>query len=98
MKKALIKDTKICQVTDTEFPVHKNLLWVDVPDGTTELDTYVNGSVVKYVQQTVPVIDQSDLDKINLQLKAIALMVGRWNGKTATQIKADFRQAWQDVQ
>jgi len=29
------------------FPVHKNLVWVTVPDDTTTEDTYVNSAVVK---------------------------------------------------
>lgn len=98
MKKALIAGIRICQVTDQEFPVHSNLFWVNVPDDTTEQDSWVGKTVVKHVPTNLPQIDQSDLDKINLQMKAIALMVGRWNGKSPAQIKADYRQAWQDVQ
>ena len=46
MKKALIQNTRICEFGE-EFPVHKDLQWVDVPDDTTEQDTYVDGAVVK---------------------------------------------------
>lgn len=48
MKKALIDGARICQVTDKEFPVAAPLQWVDVPDGTTEHDQFVDGRVVKY--------------------------------------------------
>jgi len=58
MKKALIQGTRICEF-GTPFPVHKDLLWVDVADDTTTQDTYVDGAVVKYVAP-VP----STLDKI----------------------------------
>lgn len=54
MKKALIQGSRICQVTDAEFPVHPSLQWVDVPDDTTERDTYVNGAVVKEPQKPAP--------------------------------------------
>ena len=50
MKKALIQDTRICDIVDEgkEFEVHSSLKWVEVPDDTTQIDTYVDGSVVKY--------------------------------------------------
>ena len=47
MKKALVQGTRICEF-GTPFPVHKDLIWVDVADDTTERDTYVDGAVVKY--------------------------------------------------
>ena len=46
MKKALIQGERICEFGE-EFPVHKDLQWVDVPDDTTDRDTYVDGAVVK---------------------------------------------------
>jgi len=49
MKKALIQGERICEVRDDTFPVHPDLIWVDVADGTTEFDTYVDGEVVTYV-------------------------------------------------
>ena len=40
-----------------------------------------------------PVIDQADLDNINKHIKALALVVAQWNGKTVPQLKAAFRAA-----
>ena len=57
MKKALIQGTRICEF-GTPFPVHKDLLWVEVADDTTEQDTYVNGAVVKYVAPVPTVLDK----------------------------------------
>ena len=97
MKKALIKDTRICEVTAAEFPVHPSLQWVDVPDDTTDRDTYVNGTVVKYVPAVELAIDQGDLDQIHKQLKALALVMAQWNGKTVPQLKAAFRAAMESL-
>ena len=52
MKKALVQGTRICEF-GTPFPVHEDLKWVDVADDTTTQDTYVDGSVVKYVVPTL---------------------------------------------
>jgi len=54
MKKALIQGTRICEIKDVgeDFPVHKDLKWVDVADDTTDKDTYENGVVVHPVQPT----------------------------------------------
>jgi hypothetical protein len=49
MKKALTNKTQILEVCGAEFPVHPDLIWVDVPDDTTERDTYVDGKIVKFV-------------------------------------------------
>ena len=48
--KALIQGTRICQIVSNgqEFPVAPDLKWVDVADGTTTLDTFVDNAVVKY--------------------------------------------------
>ncbi len=51
--KALIQGTRICDVVTTEFPVHSDLVWVDVADDTTTQDTYVDGAVVKYTEPTL---------------------------------------------
>ena len=56
-KKALIQDTRICQMVDVgdEFPVTTELQWVDVDDDTVVgEDTYEDGKVVKYVEPEVP--------------------------------------------
>ena len=54
MKKALILlDGRIAEVCETEFPVHPDLVWVDVPDDTTTRDTFVGGVVIKEVQTTL---------------------------------------------
>ena len=57
MKKALIQGTRICEF-GTPFPVHEDLLWVDVPDDTTDQDTYVDGAVVKYVAPTLTTLEK----------------------------------------
>ena len=57
MKKALVQGTRICEF-GTPFPVHKDLIWVDVADDTTEQDTYVDGKVVKYVAPVPTVLDK----------------------------------------
>lgn len=56
--KALIQGTRICELAVTEFPVHSELVWVDVADDTTTQDTYENGAVVKYVAPTPTLLDQ----------------------------------------
>jgi hypothetical protein len=58
MKKALIQGERICEIRDDTFPVHPDLIWVDVADGTTEFDTYVDGEVVAYV---APELTMDDL-------------------------------------
>jgi len=58
MKKALIQGTRICEFGE-EFPVHKDLQWVDVPDDTTEQDTYVDGAVVKQPDPTPPTWEEA---------------------------------------
>ena len=105
MKKALISGTRICQVTDETFPVHPSLQWVDVPDDTTERDTYVNGQVVKYVPPVIPPQpDPSDYDNVqDKHLKALALVMrsycnalkaGTYTNKSVADLKADFKQAF----
>lgn len=48
---------RICDVVHPgqEFEVHENFSWVDVPDGTTTVDTYdtTNNSIIKYDPMTV---------------------------------------------
>ena len=58
MRKALIQGERICEIRDDVFPVHPDLVWVDVADGTTEFDTYVDGEVVAYV---APELTMDDL-------------------------------------
>jgi len=52
--KALVHGSRICELVDDDktFPVHSDLQWVDVADGTTTSDTYVDSKVVKYVEPT----------------------------------------------
>ncbi len=53
-KKALIQGTRICQLADKVFEVADGLTWVDVADDTViDLDTWVDGKVVKYVEPTL---------------------------------------------
>ena len=53
--KALVQGTRICEVVadDKTFEVHSDLKWVDVANGTTTFDTYVDSKVVKYVEAPV---------------------------------------------
>lgn len=54
MLRALIVSTepgRICEIKNPgeEFPVHEDFTWVDVPDGTTTQDKYLeDGTVKKY--------------------------------------------------
>lgn len=92
MKKALISGSKICQVADAIFPVHPSLQWVDVPDDTTERDTFENGAVVKHVPPVEPApIDQSDIDNLEKQMKALALCIAQVGGLTVPQMKTLFK-------
>ena len=53
-KKALIQGSRICQLADKVFEVADGLTWVDVADDTViDLDTWVDGKVVKYVEPTL---------------------------------------------
>jgi len=66
--KALIHGERICQIEEKEFPVAPTLKWVNVPDGTTTQDTYVNGKVVKYV----PVFEELDIpNPLEMRIKAL---------------------------
>ena len=51
MKKALVLGNRICDIALDAFPVAPTMIWVDVPDETTTLDTYINGAVVKFQPQ-----------------------------------------------
>ena len=54
--KALVHGSRICELVDDDktFPVHSDLKWVDVADGTViDADTWVDGKVVKYVEPTL---------------------------------------------
>ena len=57
--KALIHGTRICDVVTTEFPVHSDLVWVDVADDTTTQDTYENGAVIKYAPPVLSIAEQA---------------------------------------
>ena len=58
MKKALTHGQRIVQIADVEFPVHLELVWVDVPNDTTNWDTFVNGAVVKFVAFSINTEEQ----------------------------------------
>ena len=42
-------------------------------------------------------IDQSDLDNIAKQIKALALVTAQWNGKTNAQLRAAFKVAFDSL-
>ena len=92
--KALIHGTRICDVVTTEFPVHSDLVWVEVADDTTTQDTYVDGAVVKY---TEPPLTWNDI-----RLKRNALLAASDYTQVAdapgdTAAWATYRQALRDV-
>ena len=64
--KALIdaRFNRICELTEKEFSVAPDLIWVDVPDDTTVNDTYVDGAVVKFIPPKIPPAPQSLTDMI----------------------------------
>lgn len=66
--KALIQGTRICDLVDDDktFEVHADLKWVDVADGTTQQDTYVDGKVVKKPDPPTPTAAELALAKIHL--------------------------------
>jgi hypothetical protein len=48
--KALIEPSgRIAEICVDTFPVHPDLVWVDVADDTTASDTYVDGAVIKFI-------------------------------------------------
>jgi hypothetical protein len=55
MKKALVlKDGRIAEIANKEFPVHPDLKWIDVPDDTSTMDCYINAAVTKFVPPERP--------------------------------------------
>jgi hypothetical protein len=54
MKKALVQNTIIARIVDPNeiFTIGNDYIWVDVPDGTTLKDSYVDGAVVTYAHHT----------------------------------------------
>lgn len=53
--KALIEPSgRIAEICVNTFPVHPDLVWVDVSDDTTASDTYVDGAVVKFIPPIMP--------------------------------------------
>lgn len=42
-------------------------------------------------------IDQSDVDNIEKQIKALALVTAQWNGKTVAQLKTAFKTAFDNL-
>ena len=44
--KALVQETRVCQIEDVAFEVHSDLVWVDCSDSITTQHTYVGGTFV----------------------------------------------------
>jgi len=65
------------------FAVQQNPPIEYIDDASPELVAFLNP----------PPIDQSDLDNTEKSIKALALVVAQWNGKTIPQLKAAFRVA-----
>ena len=89
--KALIQGTRICEVVsdDKTFEVHSDLKWVDVADGTTTFDTYVDSKVVKYTEPPVTYADnrRGEYPDIGDQLDAL-YHAGVFPDEMAAKIKA----------
>ena len=89
--KALIQGTRICEVVadDKTFKVHSNLKWVDVANGTTTFDTYVDDKIVKYVEAPVTYADnrRGEYPDIGDQLDAL-YHAGVFPTDMAAKIKA----------
>ena len=62
------------------------------PEATQPQRDAAQGVVDAFVWDETP-LDKSDIDNINKHLKALALVVAQWNGKTVPQLKAAFRAA-----
>ncbi len=91
MMKALIQGTRICQIVDDDktFEVHSDLKWVDVEDGTTTSDTWVDSKVVKYVEPTTPWDENRRLHYPNMGDQLDDLYhKGAFSDDMAAQIKA----------
>lgn len=74
MKYALVQGNRICQFASTAdgcFPVAPDLQWIQVADGTTTNDTYVNGAVVTYVAPVVSTVPMEISDRQFFQQLAI---------------------------
>ena len=67
MKKALIliKENKICQVADNEFPVHKDLKWVDCDDDVAPSWEYDGKKFNKPFTENLSYNQLSDIEKLN---------------------------------
>jgi hypothetical protein len=52
--KALISGDKIVEICDEEFPVNKDLQWVDVAESVTLADTYTDGKVITKPIEAAP--------------------------------------------
>jgi hypothetical protein len=92
--KALIQGTRICDVVTTEFPVHSDLVWVEVADDTTTQDTYVDGAVVKY---TEPPLTWNDIRAKRNALLAASDYTQVADAPGDTAAWATYRQALRDV-
>ena len=68
---------------------------IDFKDDATEPQKTAAQAVVDAFNVAAAEIppDQADIDNIQKQLKALALVVAQWNGKTVQQLKAAFRAA-----
>jgi len=68
-----------------------NVRWDDpLPGGfTVPTQAEVDAEIARLSAPT----DQSDLDNIEKSIKALALVVAQWNGKTIPQLKAAFKTA-----
>jgi hypothetical protein len=66
MKKALIliKENKICQIADNEFPVHQDLKWVDCDDDVTEAWRYDGKKFTTPINRAINIEFLTDEEKL----------------------------------
>ena len=93
--KALIQGTRICELAVAEFPVHSDLVWVEVADDTTTQDTYVDGVVVTHT--TVFPLTWDDIRERRNALLAASDYTQVADAPGDTAAWATYRQALRDV-
>jgi hypothetical protein len=95
MKKALIHNTRICQLADETFPVAEGLSWVDVADDTVvDRDTWADGAVVKY---SAPVVTWADIRARRDDLLSQSDWMAMPDSPAISSAWTTYRQALRDI-
>jgi hypothetical protein len=85
--KALIHDTRVCQIEEETFPVHRDLVWVDCDETITLEHTYVGGQFVD------PISWSPDVQwKVLRDMRDGLLMVSDWT--QMSDVTIDNKAAW----